>query len=53
MEHYVFGLTDEQHAHPECEGRAMANETIERLKKQLEQPSNKELRGASGNDDQD
>lgn len=42
MDYYVPGMPDEKHAHPECEGRAMANEAIEELKRQLAQPSNAE-----------
>lgn len=32
LDYYVFGMKDEDHSHPECAGRAMANKAFDRLK---------------------
>jgi len=44
MDYYVIGLPDAKHAHSECEGRAMANDAIDVLKRKLMTP-NAELTG--------
>lgn len=31
MDYWIPGLADEKHAHPGCEGRAMANSAFERV----------------------
>jgi len=35
MDYYIFGMSDDKHAHPGCRGIAMANNAIDGLKLKL------------------